>query len=527
MIKLSITIASLFTLLVAHPVSAKTSEELYQQHCASCHAETRMGAMGPALLPSNLARLKKKAATDVITHGRVATQMPAFEKLLTADEIAKVIEFIYQPPVVMPTLTDGDIKASRKDLGNRQLDSDKPKFDADPWNLFLVVETGDHHVTLLDGDKFEPITRFKSHFALHGGPKFTKDGRFVYFASRDGWVSKYDIYNMQYVAEVRAGINTRNVAVSDNGEYVAVANYWPHSLVILDGKDLSLIKTIPAISLKGESSRLSAVYHARQRESFIVALKDVPELWEVPYNTDAEPQLTQLVHDYRKDSGELEGLKSGFLQPIHIETDAILDDFFFSPDYTKVIGAARPLDSGTKGKIKNGQVIHLDVRKKIAELDLPGMPHLGSGIVWDYKGTQVLATPNFRSGEISVIDMENWKTIKRIKTQGPGFFMRSHENTPYAWSDVFFGPNKDKVHIIDKRTLEIVKTLQPEPGKTAAHLEFTKDGRYALMSIMENDGAIIVYDAATFEEVKRIPMKRPVGKYNVYNKTHLSKGTSH
>jgi hypothetical protein len=39
--------------------------------------------------------------------------------------------------------------------------------------------------------------------------------------------------------------------------------------------------------------------------------------------------------------------------------------------------------------------------------------------------------------------------------------MRSHENSPYAWVDVFFGPNKDAVHVIDKRTLEIVKTLRP------------------------------------------------------------------
>jgi hypothetical protein len=41
------------------------------------------------------------------------------------------------------------------------------------------------------------------------------------------------------------------------------------------------------------------------------------------------------------------------------------------------------------------------------------------------------------------------------------------------------------------------------------------------------DGAIVVYDAKTLEEVKRIPMVKPSGKYNVYNKTRLSEGTSH
>jgi hypothetical protein len=123
--------------------------------------------------------------------------------------------------------------------------------------------------------------------------------------------------------------------------------------------------------------------------------------------------------------------------------------------------------------------------------------------------------------------MKSWQPIDEIKTKGPGFFMRSHEKSRYAWSDVFFGPNRDLVHIIDKQTLKIVKTVRPAPGKTAAHVEFTRDGRYALLSIWEEDGALVVYDGDTLEEVKRIPMKKPVGKYNVYNKITRSEGTSH
>ncbi len=35
---------------------------LYKQHCAECHGEDRLGKVGPALLPQNLKRLRKKAA---------------------------------------------------------------------------------------------------------------------------------------------------------------------------------------------------------------------------------------------------------------------------------------------------------------------------------------------------------------------------------------------------------------------------------------------------------------------------------
>ncbi|MNT28688.1 Cytochrome D1 heme domain protein [compost metagenome] len=81
--------------------------------------------------------------------------------------------------------------------------------------------------------------------------------------------------------------------------------------------------------------------------------------------------------------------------------------------------------------------------------------------------------------------------------------------------------------VIDKQTLEVKAHLKPEPGKTASHVEFTRDGRYALVSIWEQDGALIIYDATTLKEVKRLPMKKPSGKYNVYNKTTRSAGTSH
>ncbi|MCW9045550.1 MAG: cytochrome C oxidase Cbb3, partial [Alphaproteobacteria bacterium] len=139
----------------------------------------------------------------------------------------------------------------------------------------------------------------------------------------------------------------------------------------------------------------------------------------------------------------------------------------------------------------------------------------------------LMATPHIKGGVVSVIDMDTWKTVKKIKTKGPGFFMRSHKNSPYAWVDVFFGPHKDLLHVIDKKTLEIVKTINPAPGKTNAHVEFTKNGSHVLVSVWEHDGALVVYDAKTFEEVKRIPMKKPVGKYNVYNKITYEEGTSH
>ncbi len=498
---------------------------LYEQHCAACHASSRLGGMGPALLPENLSRLRKGEALKVIAEGRTATQMPGFAAQLGQQEIAAIADWIYTPVVPEPRWSDADITASRIEHVDPATLSDKPVFDADPLNLFLVVEAGDHHVSVLDGDKLEPIFRFQSRFALHGGPKFAAEGRYVFFGSRDGWITKFDLWNLKVVAEVRAGINTRNVAASPDGKHVAVANYLPHTLVLLDG-DLNLIKTLPAMDRDGkQSSRVSAVYDATPRQSFIAALKDVGEVWEISYTKAVEDIPTSYIHDYTQREGTF---IPGYLNPRRTILAEVLDDFFFTQDYSELMGASR---EGV------GQVVNLDVRKKIANLPLDGMPHLGSGITWEWtdpaagpdaKPRTVMASTNLKAGEVTVIDMKTWEVIKRIQTRGPGFFLRSHGNSRYAFVDSMMSPEaKHILQVIDKQTLEVVREIVGEPGKTLAHIEFTRDGRYALASLWEDEGAVIVLDAQTLEEVKRLPMRKPVGKYNVWNKITREEGTSH
>ncbi len=470
-------------------------EALYRQHCQACHGAGRLGGSGPTLLPESLSRLKPAQAREVILHGRPATQMAGFAGQLDDAAADALVAYLYQAPPREPQWSAENIRASQVQPHPLATLPSRPRFEADPLNLFVVVESGDHHVTILDGDRFEPIARFPSRYALHGGPKFSPDGRLVYFASRDGWVTLYDLYNLKVVAEVRAGLNTRNLAVSDDGRWVLVGNYLPGNLVLLDARDLSLVQVIPAADAQGQASRVSAVYTAPPRHSFVVALKDVHELWELPY-ANGKP-----------------------VAPKRLAVADYLDDFSFSPDYRYLLGSSR--------QARGGEVIELDSGARVASIPLSGMPHLGSGIYWKRDGRWVFATPNISCGVISVIDLQNWKPLKEIVTDGPGFFMRSHADSPYAWTDTFLGKKHDEILLIDKQTLEIAHRLRPSPGKVAGHVEFTRDGRYALLSVWDRDGALVVYDAHSLEEVKRLPMNKPSGKYNVGNKIGYAEGTSH
>ena len=474
------------SLLLATAAAADPAAD-FAQHCASCHGEDRLGGTGPALIPETLGRLK--GIGQVIAEGRVSTQMAGFADQLAPDSIAALVDYIQSPLAERPDWTAEQIAASRA-MNPDYRPAAAPVFKADPMNITLVVETGDHHVSVLDGDTFEVLDRFATPFAVHGGPKFSPDGRFVYIMSRDGWVQKYDIWSLAEVGRIRAALNSRNIAISPDGAWIAVANYLPESLTILDS-DLNPAQVIPTV-VEGTPSRVSAVYQAPQRGSFVLALKDAAEIWEV-----SPPDFA--------------------IRRIPISEP--LDDFFFSPDYSQVIGANRTGDSGV--------VVDLDDGHELARLPLPGMPHLGSGITWERDGHRVMATPHLGEGVLSVIDMTDWSLVRQIETSGPGFFLRGHHTSPYIWADVFFGPHRDEMHVIDKQTLEIVRTLAPFPGQTFAHAEFTRDGSHVLVSLWEDEGAVVIYDAKTLEEVKRLPMRKPSGKYNVWNKITFEDGTSH
>jgi hypothetical protein len=158
------------------------------------------------------------------------------------------------------------------------------------------------------------IHRFPSRYALHGGPKFRPTGASSTSPRATAGSPSSIMWNLKVVAETRAGLNTRNAAVSGDGKY-------------LDGGQL------PATHAGGarcrpesadedhpgggtpratRSSRVSAVYDASPRKSFVAALKDVPEVWEISYDPNAETVAEGMVHDFQYKEGSF---KPGFFYP--------------------------------------------------------------------------------------------------------------------------------------------------------------------------------------------------------------------
>ena len=132
-------------------VSLERAGALYEQHCQRCHGVDRLGGAGPALLPESLSRIKPDEAREVIRNGRPASQMSAFGDQLSTAQIDGLVSYLYQPAATPPTWSDADIRASHRILADVNTLPGTPQHGADPLNLFVVVEAGNHHVRVLDG----------------------------------------------------------------------------------------------------------------------------------------------------------------------------------------------------------------------------------------------------------------------------------------------------------------------------------------------------------------------------------------
>ena len=79
--------------VLAGPALAEPAE-FFAAHCAGCHGAERLGAIGPALIPETLGRMRGPDLAQVIADGRPATQMPGFAGTLDRAEIAALAAWL-------------------------------------------------------------------------------------------------------------------------------------------------------------------------------------------------------------------------------------------------------------------------------------------------------------------------------------------------------------------------------------------------------------------------------------------------
>lgn len=443
--------------------------ELYKEHCESCHHPKRLGLTAPPLIPESFSRGAKGKLSEIIKNGLPATQMPSFGEVLTDNQIKLLTEFI-KTPVKDPVWTFDDISFSRISL-------DEPKKSlktgVDIENITLVMERGTKSLAVLDGANFDELAKFRVG-AVHGGPKFSYSLDKIYALARDGAVTVYDLKTLRTELRLKAGINSRSIAVSGDDKTIAVANYLPENIVFFNER----MEPVHEIKVDG---KIGGFYAMPDINSFVMSFREKPELW--------------IIRDKAPFNLEKRALPEAF------------HDFSISPKGPYIIGTKRG----------SGWMYIYDYEKDdiVAKLSTSGLPHLASAAFWMNNGKLFAGVNHIKKPAATIISMDRMDKVAELKLPGAGFFVRTHYATPYLWIDT----ETDKIALVDKNNFSNMRFITPRKGRKAMHVEFTKDGGFALVTIPGPGGEVVIYDARALKEVRSIPFERPVGKYNAVNKT--------
>ncbi len=359
----------------------------------------------------------------------------------------------------------------------------------DTENLMAIVEKDAEKLLFIDGSTHKEVGRihdigFQPHTSV-----FSPDGKYMYIIARDGWLTKINLETLEAVKSISVGINSRGTALTDNGRYLAIGNYEPGNVVIVDPVTMDILKTIDLVGkLDGEKVESRAGAMVEYGDKIIVALKDLNSVWVIDTSKRGFP-----VIEKNWNIGENQ-------TPLH--------DAFLTPDGKFYIVASMGSDTVW--------VMNTETWEEIAEVKTGDTPHTGPGATWGGK----IYVPALGEGLITVIDISTWEPIKYIKTSGPGLFIRAFNEDPsypYVWAETAFGDYNDEIYVIDARIDEIVKTIIPVKGESSWHPEFTNDGKFVYI-VSQTANEVEVYDAYTFEIVKRFEANTPSAVSNVGNR---------
>ncbi len=502
---------------------------IYFQRCAGCHGVLRKGATGKNLEPKpknpkkgkGTLALGQKRLEKIIAYGTEGG-MNNFDDIMSKDEIKLISTYIQLEPPIPPEMSLATMKERRKVYVDPKDYPTKPLHGRNWKNFFLVIERDAGKVAVVDGDKKEILAHITTGYAVHvlkalehsNVSKGKDPGRFWYTMGRDGKLTKIDLWqtpDKMRVAEVQVAYDARDVAVSGDGKYIVGGGYWPPHFVIVDALTMEPLKVVSTrgVNVDGEyvnESRVAAIYDTPNAKTWLVAAKELGQMWQVDYSDIDNLKITKM------------------------DTAKFLHDGFFDPT-----GRYFQIAANASNKMV---VVDSKTQKLEALIDTDKKPHPGPGANWmDPKCGPVGGTVHLGVGKVTAWGNDPkghpdqaWKICFETETDGAGVFIRTHPKSDYIWADQTKHPEPEvqqSMQVISKKTRQIVKTIRltEKAGYAAVHIEFNADGSEVWTSVwnrkdsLKPNGEIIIFDAKTLKEKARIKgFYAPTGKFNVTNR---------
>ncbi|WP_417728249.1 cytochrome D1 domain-containing protein [Roseovarius sp.] len=344
-------------------------------------------------------------------------------------------------------------------------------------DMGLVIERATGSALVVDRSDYAAIGRVEGLGDLsHASLTYSPDERFAYVFGRDGGLSKVDMLTQKIIARTIQAGNSIGGAISDDGKLVAVSNYTPGGVKVFDADTLDLLADIPA---DGKTIGLADLPGRR----FVWTVWDTGHAFLGDFS-GKDPVITDL--------GEVG--KNPFDAVVTDDAHTYLIGLFGEKGVTAI-----DLWSDDPKPVK----FLKDYGKVEDDMPVYKMPHLQG---WAFTEGQFVL-PAVGRHQLLWVDRETLEEVGRTQVHGQPVFVIAQPASPYVWVN-FATPLNSVVQVVDSRTHEVVKTL--EPGRAILHMEFAPRGAEAWVS-SRDDGKIIVYDTRTFEKKAEIPAQSPSG----------------
>jgi nitrite reductase (NO-forming)/hydroxylamine reductase len=323
--------------------------------------------------------------------------------------------------------------------------------------------------------------------------------RWAYVKNDTSDVFKVDLYSMKVVRSIKTGFNGPGQGVSRDGKYLMVGSYVPHIATILDADTLQPLKTFKLEGVDPDGNMVSSdsgmVIGTPYADIFAVALENAGQVWVVDLKDDFPVTKIENVGRHLHDAFLTHGGKKLMV--------ASYDDSIVT-------------------------AIDLEKRKIIKKLEAGCVPHVGGGAAVKVDGRTLGFGTNFGTCDktvVSVWDLDNMEVVKQVPVSGGTESPAAHADSPYVAVDIISKDRRARtIQLIDKKTLEVVKTL--DVGGHAYFPEYSADGEFLYVSAGYNGDEVVVYDSNSLAKVASIPMESPAGIFSHGRVKYMTRGLS-
>jgi protein NirF len=311
---------------------------------------------------------------------------------------------------------------------------------------------------------------------------FSPDLKFGYVATRSGKLSRIDLETLERSGDVYTSHNSIDIAISQDGRFIATAEYAPGGLTILDARTLEVVARIPA-----DRSRVTGVVDATGNR-FVAVAMEAGEVWVV----DAGKPGFPIEHRIPVPRGE--------------PYDAMItpDGRYYvvghlNQDVVSIVDLRHPDRGAREVSIRDPNVRS----RKTAPAKLP---HMAS---WAVAGEHIFV-PLVGRAELGVLDRRTFAFQRTIPLRGHPVYAVSAPAEDEVWVS-FSGEADDAfVQVIDAEELAVTRTL--EVGPRIYHMDFTPRGSHLLVSANKAERLFLI-DTSTYAVVDEQPLRSPSGVF--------------